>query len=127
MTDIDVVINDVREAVEFSLRDRVISTEDIVAKVRALVVPVLEIHKREILERDMKINHLETDVYELTELLDEREGQIQDRANEDERQALIRFFQQHIEQSDKTKAARENRDEVIRQLNLEAKGEAVYS
>ncbi len=128
MLDIDDVMNDVREAVEFSLNDRVIRVEDIVDKVRALVLPVLESQQHIISRRDMQIVDLEQDIYECHEEITDLEHRIKDRETEDERQALIRFFQHYLEPyQDKTEAYNENRQEVIRQLNIAAQGEAVYS
>ncbi len=103
MINIDNVMNDVRTALEFAYKGHVCEhqiaddrVEDMVAKVRALVVPAFDEQEEVISKRDMENMQL---IGELDELQDEVEDLRQnaeedekERVAEGERQAVIKVF-----------------------------------
>jgi hypothetical protein len=92
VVDINGLMNDVEDEIRVLLGGKVIRLEDVIGKVKVLVVPVLNEQKRIISHQDISIRNHEQTILELTESADMLEGEKEDREKEDERQELIRLF-----------------------------------
>ncbi len=101
MTDIDSIVNDVRIAAEDTLSNNDgdyskyrTSIESIVDKVRVIVQPVLHEQEKVIENRDRTIREYADTIEELIEKADNLEGQTIDRDEEDERQEIIKQWEE---------------------------------
>lgn len=99
MINIDNVMNDVRVALEFAVKGHVCEhqypddrLEDMVAKVRALVVPAFDEQEEVISKRDMENMQLEGRVDELVDEVEGFRNEDTERLIEDERQDMIKLF-----------------------------------
>ncbi len=99
MINIDNVMNDVRLALELAYKGHVCEhqieddrIEDMVAKVRALVVPAFDEQEDIISKRDMENMQLIGEVDELTDKVEELESDIEIKAEDEERQAIQSIF-----------------------------------
>ncbi len=99
MQNIDNIMNDIKLEIELTLEGKLMPEgvpeayiEDMVGKVRALVVPAFDEQEKVISKRDMEIMQYEGKVEEMQDEIDRYEGEEADRLEEQERQEVIRLF-----------------------------------
>ncbi len=108
MINIDNVMNDVRIALEFALENSVDShvvpecvIEDMVAKVRALVVPAFDEQEEVISKRDMENMQLLGEIDELRDEVEAFRNDETERVVEEEAEAIKSIFNSIIAQVDR--------------------------
>ncbi len=113
MTDIDNIMNDVVDALNVALKEGCDGdiVEDAIAKVRAVVVPVIS-------EQQDRISVLENtnedyldQIDGLSDEVDELRGEKEDREHEDKRQELIKMFNIAVS------ALKQSNDELNQELD----------
>ncbi len=92
--DVDVVMNDITDALNLALKEGCDGdiVEDAIAKVKALVVPVISEQQGIISELEDTNEGYQEDLEELSREVDELKEESLDRKHEQERQELIKLF-----------------------------------
>ncbi len=90
----DNVMNDVEATVRILLDGRVIRLEDIIAKIRVLVVPALDERERVIDTRDMEIREYMGERDDLQEEVNELRQEVEEHEADQVRQEIIDIFNQ---------------------------------
>ena len=123
MADINGLMNEIEDAVKYSLSGRVINPDDIIDKVRALVAPVFDRQEQLISKRYEQVLRLEKIIVEQKQIISKKDSHIGDCEERIEEMAeeIDRYEGEQIERQEE-----DEREEVVRLFNYCAGGKVVY-